>query len=55
MNTKRKDNSINARKTYTSKSILITVVDEFGNSASKILSFKKTQSFIDRLKKLIKG
>jgi hypothetical protein len=55
MNIKRKDNSISARKGYTSKSILITVVDEFGNTASKILSYKGTQKFIDRLKKLING
>ena len=55
MNIKRKDNLISARQAYTSKSILITVVDEFGNTASKILSYKGTQKFIDRLKKLIKG
>ena len=55
MNIKRKDNLISARKAYTSRSILITVVDEFGNTASKILSYKGTQKFIDRLKKLIKG
>ena len=55
MNIKRKDNSISARKAYTSKTILITVVVEFGNTASKILSYKGTQKFIDRLKKLIKG
>ena len=55
MNIKKKDNSISARKTLTEKGVMVTVRDEFGNQASKLLTFKAVAKFITRLKKLIKG
>ena len=53
MNIKKKDNSINAKKTRTEKSVMITVTDEFGNQASKLLTFKAVSKFINVLKRLI--
>ena len=35
------------------KSIMVTVTDEFGNQASKLLTFKAVGKFIDKLKRLI--
>ena len=52
---KKKENSVEARKTLAGKSIILTVCDEFGNQASKLLTFKAVAKFITRLKKLIKG
>ena len=52
---KRKENSVEARKTLAGKSIIITVCDEFGNQASKLLTTKSVKKLITKLKSLIKG
>ena len=52
---KRKENSVEARKTLAGKSIILTVYDEFGNQASKLLTQKSVQKLITKLKKLIRG
>ena len=47
---KKKQNSIEARKTLTGKSIILTVCDEFGNQASKLLTTKSVRKLITKLK-----
>ena len=55
MSIRKKNNTIEARKTQTGKSIIVTVYDEFGNQASKLLTKKSVQKLITKLKKLIRG
>ena len=55
MSIRRKHNTIEARKTLTGKSIIVTVYDEFGNQASKLLTTRSVQKLITKLKKLIRG
>ena len=55
MSIRRKNNTIEARKTLTGKSIIVTVYDEFGNQAIKLLTTKSVQKLITKLKKLIRG